>query len=461
VSEPARSWSLRARLLALLVALSCGVMLAATSITWMRARTLSRQLYDDSLRHTASLLLQLAQYEIEEHGMALGVALVRAEALPGVYDFRFQLWTADMRDAYRRGRTPVPPFMPLDATGYGWTRIDGTSWRTYAVWNERHTMQLQIAESLGYRESFPRSLLWELAAALALLLPAGVMLVWWILASSFRTVRSTARVVAARAADDLDPVPVSNLPQEMAPLLASFNRLLQRVRDTLLLERRFTADAAHELRTPLAAIRASAQVMQGARDADEFDDAATDLLSSVDRGTRLMEQLLSLTRIDASAHLAGALGDVDLEAVVQVQVDEQEHFAGQFDIGIRAEAAPVHAHGDFNLLSVLLRNLIDNAIRYSPPDTEITVCCAMEAGGPVLRVSDQGPGVPDALRSRIFERFFRASNAAGYGSGLGLSIVQRIAEIHGARVEVATGPDGRGACFTIHLQRSRNEPAAG
>ena len=145
---------------------------------------------------------------------------------------------------------------------------------------------------------------------------------------------------------------------------------------------------------------------------------------------------------------------------MRLQISEQQHFARQFDIELRPDTASAHAHGDFSLLSVLLRNLIDNAIRYSPPDTVVTVACAVAADGPVLRVSDQGPGIPDALRARVFERFFRASNAAGYGSGLGLSIVQRIAEIHGARVEIGAGSDGRGACFTVHLQWSRGEPAA-
>ena len=443
------AWSVRSRLLALTVGVTCCLMCIGAAVTYLEGRAHSQRMYDDSLRETGGLLLQLAQHEIEEHGLSLGEALLKAETLTGAFDFRFQIWSEDMRAATRSGHGPAEPFMPLDAAGLGWTQVNGQTWRAYSVWNKPHTLQLQTAESLEYRQALPQHLFWRLAVVLALLLPLSAALLWWIIANSFRTVSASAQAVAARAPDDLRAVDARQLPQEMAPLLSAFNRLLGRMRDTLAHERRFTADAAHELRTPLAAIRANAQVMQGARSPQEFTTACGDLLASVDRGGRLIEQLLALTRVDSSANLTYRFESLDLAALIHAQVAEHDDFSARRSVEVEASAEPARVHGDRDLLTVLLRNLIDNAIRYSNPNTRVIVACSTYPDRVELMVNDEGVGIAPAERARVFERFYRISGAHDYGSGLGLSIVRRIVDLHGAKITVGAGAEERGTCFTV------------
>ena len=418
-AEATPGGSARGRLVALTVAATCGLMSFGAALIFLEARASSQRLYDDSLRETGALLLQLAQHEMAEHGRALGVALIEAETDHDPYSFRFQVWTDDMRAAYRTADappTPSMPLMPLDAAGFGWTRIDGAPWRSFALWNRPHTLQLQIVESQKYRQVLPRAIFWRLAIALALLLPISAALLWWIITRSMRSMRA-----------------------------------LERMRETLAFERRFTSDAAHELRTPLAAIRANTQVMQGARTPEEFTTASVNLLASVDRSGRLIEQLLALARVDASAHLPQPFEAVDLAPLVHAQIAEHERFAARRQVEIEASTEPAKVHGDRELLRVLLRNLVDNAIRYSRADTRMVISCDTLADGVELAINDEGVGIAPDERARVFERFYRASGTHDYGSGLGLSIVRRIADLHGASIQVTTGAGQRGTCFTVRF----------
>ncbi len=450
-AEATAHWSLRGRLLALLIAVNCCLVAAGAAAMYFSARTTSQHLYDESMRQTGELLLELAQHELEEHGPALGEALLRAETLPGPFAFRFQIWTPELRSSYRTKDAPRTPLMPLAATGFGWTTINGEAWRSFAVWNRGQTLQLQIAESLRYRRELPPAFFWGLVTTLAILLPLGSALIWWAIAHSFRAVRTATQLVAARTAGDLQPIDAQHVPQEVAPLLTALNRLLERMREALNLERHFTADAAHELRTPLAAIRANAQVMQGARSAEEFSTAAADLLIGVDRSGRLIEQLLAVARLDSGSDVRRRFTVVDLATLVCSQVEEQEPFALRRQIQLEANAATAVVRGDRDLLGVLLRNLADNAIRYSPPNSRVIISCAQREHYVELAVSDQGVGVRPEERGRIFERFYRVSGTQDYGSGLGLSIVQRIADLHGAHIEVDSGEHERGLSVVVRF----------
>jgi two-component system OmpR family sensor kinase/two-component system sensor histidine kinase QseC len=229
------------------------------------------------------------------------------------------------------------------------------------------------------------------------------------------------------------------------------------MRETLAFERRFTSDAAHELRTPLAAIRANTQVMQAARTPEEFTTASVNLLASVDRSGRLIEQLLALARVDASASLPQRFEVVDLAPLVHAQIAEHERFAARRRVELEASTEPARVRGDRELLSVLLRNLVDNAIRYSRPDTRVVISCDTLADGVELVVNDEGVGVVPEERTRIFERFYRASGTHDYGSGLGLSIVKRIADLHGASVTVSTGAGQRGSRFRLWFPKPTAE----
>jgi two-component system sensor histidine kinase QseC len=213
--------------------------------------------------------------------------------------------------------------------------------------------------------------------------------------------------------------------------------LLGRLSATLDNERRFTADAAHELRTPLAALKVQAQVAMATRDPDEHKHALTQVLAGADRATRLVEQLLRLARLDPVVRLPDPL-QLDLADLAAKAVEDAQGMAATKSqkLTLSAQDTPVEINGDRDLLGAAARNLIDNALRYTPEHGEITVSASIEHGEPLLTIIDNGPGVPDAELPHLVERFYRGRDVNAEGSGLGLAIVHRIAELHGARLEV-------------------------
>jgi two-component system sensor histidine kinase QseC len=449
-----RAWSLRRRLLGLLVLFSTLLLTGSATLFYLDARDASQRLFDDALRESAGLILQLAQHEIEEHGPALGVSLLHAETRAGPFAFRYQIWTEDMQSAYRSATLPTTPLMPLTTHGFDWAAVDGQRWRAYSTWNGRHSLQIQIVQALSHRRALANDTLVRLIVTTVslLLLLAGIMA--WILTLTMRPLRRTAQYVAQRSPDDLRPVDDGNAPSEVRPLLIALNQLLGRVRDTLTAERRFTADASHELRTPLAAIRANAQVLLAARNEAERQRTAQDLLASVDRATRLIEQLLALARADVQAGTRAEVL-VSLDDLVRALLQEQAPAAARKGIALHVDAEPATVRGVPTLLAALARNLADNAIRYTPAGGDVHLRTRCRDGIAELSVTDSGPGIAPAERERIFERFYRIPGTDEPGSGLGLSIVRRIAQLHGAEVAIEEGDFGQGTRVTVRFAAGR------
>jgi two-component system, OmpR family, sensor histidine kinase QseC len=441
-------WSLRRRLLVSLVALTALLFAVSATQNYFVSRDTSRRLFDDSLRESARLLLQLAHHEIAEHGQILGLELLKAETQPGPYGFQFQIWTSDMRAGYRSASLPTTPLLPFHADGYGWTEIHGERWRAYAAWDNVHSLQIQIAQSQRQRQALNRDALLRAVVSVGLLLAAASGLIWWILTRSIRPLQRTASTVGERSEFDLRAIETAGAPAEVQPLLVALNRLLGRIRNTLQLERRFTADASHELRTPLAAIRANAQALVGARDAGERDSTARDLIASVDPGARLVEQLLALARADAALRPDSVVA-VELSELALEQVITHTPLAVKQGVALVSTLQPAMVSGDPALLAVLLRNLLENALRHTPQGGVVTVTTGADASGVLLEVEDTGPGIAPGERERVFERFYRVAGPKATGSGLGLSIAQRIVELHGASITILEGSGGQGARLRI------------
>lgn len=242
-------------------------------------------------------------------------------------------------------------------------------------------------------------------------------------------------MLAARELRELHPVILPNAPGEIASTVDALNELFGRIAVLLESERRFTADAAHELRTPIAAIRAQAQVALAETDDAVRRNALRKTLEGCDRAAHLMDQLLTLSRLEASDE--PSVETVDLAAVAQRVVAELAPAAVGKGQSMALEATePCVVHGSRLLLAVLVRNLVDNSMRYSPPGARVIVGVRHENGRVVLRVEDSGPGIPESDRRKLGQRFFRRAGTDESGSGLGWSIVQRIAAVHGFDVEV-------------------------
>jgi two-component system sensor histidine kinase QseC len=283
-------------------------------------------------------------------------------------------------------------------------------------------------------------------------LPVLGLLIWLALRSGLKPLVALGRDVAVRDPDNLQPLEAADVPREVGPLVASLNGLFGRLRQSIDHERRFNADAAHELRTPLAGVRAQAEVALGASADAERTHALRQVIAGCDRAARLVDQMLTLARLDPKRTLAGG-ARFDLAAVARDAIAEIAPAGHARGVDVALDASPAQIVGDPALVAILLRNLLDNAIRHGPAGTTVEVGVQAVAGGAELVVTDQGPGVPPDERDRLGERFHRVLGTGETGSGLGLSIVRRIAELHHAEVAFGAAPSGRGFAARVRFAR--------
>jgi two-component system, OmpR family, sensor histidine kinase TctE len=323
------------------------------------------------------------------------------------------------------------------------------------------TVTVTIAETLIKRTTLARDILVAMVAPQVALLGIASLLAWLGVSRGLKPLTDLASQIEARDHNNLSPVPQTGLPREARVLAARINELLARLGSAIRAQKRFVADAAHQLRTPLAAVMLQVERAQRAPDSDTEREALRALHRSVERAGRMSQQLLALARTDPEAINAVELKPLDLVALAR-RVGEEwvpRALKRDIDFGLIVPNGPVPITGDDRLLSELLSNLIDNALRYCSALGRVSVI--VEAGlQPRLAVQDDGPGIPEDERVKIFERFYRVPGSAGDGCGLGLAIVEEIARLHSSTVEVSCGSDGRGSRFAVvfgaaPLQRPR------
>ena len=305
------------------------------------------------------------------------------------------------------------------------------------------------ASATDAREEIAANLAKNLLLPLLFALPLLGLLVWLNVARALRPLAALGRQVARRDPGNLVTLDASEIPAEVMPLVENLNRLFERVAELIANERRFTADASHELRTPLAALKIQAQVARAAASAAERAHALDHVIAGCDRATHLVQQLLTLARLDPDER-ESKTASCDLQDLARAAVAELAPYALSRKIEIDlAEGAAVDATGHAGLIAILLRNLIDNAICYSPEGGSVHVRASGAKAVATLTVTDQGPGIPADERNKVGQRFYRILGTEESGSGLGLSIVKRIAELHGASVSLDDGERGEGLSVTV------------
>ncbi len=294
---------------------------------------------------------------------------------------------------------------------------------------------VQVAETLNKRETLVREALWAvIAPQLFLILLAGT-LVWIGVSRSLAPLEQLRDAISNRSHLDLSPIQEEPAPREVQPLLRAINDLMQRLSQVLRVQRHFIADAAHQLRTPLAGLTMQTDLALRQTDPEALQHALGQIRAGVERTNHLVHQLLALARAEAGPDTALKLEPLDLNELASLQTAEWVPHAirKQIDLGYDGPGKPVAIFGEALLLRVMLANILDNAIRYTPQGGKITV--HLVAGEqPLITVEDSGPGIPLKEREQVFERFYRVSDNSESGSGLGLAIVREIARTHGARV---------------------------
>ena len=427
--------SLRARLTALLLGAVLVTALVQAAVTWRAARAEVEAVFDAQMQRIAlSLTGGLAATVLE--GSVL-------DGPPGSQELIIQVWRADGIMLYRSPSARLLP--PQAVIGFSDVLAAGEPYRVYTL--QTATQVIQIAQAQSARRRMAGQLALRAVLPVALLAPLLMLIVWWVVGRALVPVRELRRQLAARPAGDLAPLPVAGLPAEVVPLVAEMNGLLARLDAAWRQLSDFTADAAHELRSPLAALRLQVQSLQRAATPEASQRATERLLAGVDRATRLVEQLLALARHDGSG-AAAASTPVDLMALARRAVHDAmpEAQARQIELRGPGGAAELPVQGQADALAVLLRNLIDNALKHTPAGGVVQATAQRgEGGAPELAVHDSGPGIAPEERQRVLDRFYRVPGAAGHGSGLGLAIVQAVARRHGAQVVIDASPALGGA----------------
>lgn len=437
------------------------VLLKAVMVAWLvwmgcqvwQQRMERTGLWDASLRDIAAQVLGSMPDGLENLP-----ARARTSKPNGARDWKmsFQVWV-DGRNVVYSPAAPLEPLKPGFAEGFATRVIDGERWRVYSLTDSQRGITVQVGRSKYQIVNEMRGwIAWSVLAAALIFVLFGIA-VWGVIGRSLRPLTALRNTLLQRKPLDLTPLVAPGLPSEFRPLVDAFNAQLERVDAAVQHERRFIADAAHELRTPLAVLTAHADLALRADTIEEKNAALQRLSAGVQRSARLSEQLLDLARLDAGVDPPPLL-PVSLSELVVLVVRDFETLARDRRQRVSLQSEPCTILGDVDQLGILLRNLIDNAVRYAGMDGQVAVSClhAVRDGvnGVELRVSDNGPGVPVADRGRIFDRFFRVPGQsepgrADRGSGIGLSLVARIAQIHDARIEPCDGIEGRGFCIAV------------
>jgi two-component system sensor histidine kinase TctE len=440
--------SLRALLLQLLLPPIAAMLAVGAYAAYRVAADPGAEAYDQSLINTAAALGE--RVRVQDGRIAFDLPnvaerVVRADRYDAVY--YVVRGPAGERIAGDVG-VPLPPAGAKDADGV--TAYDGdyegkrVRVVSVPVICGVEICTVSMAETTNKRKRLAREILVSSVLPQALLAAVTLGLVWFGVARGLRPLQDLSRDIGARSPHDLRPLDPGRSPAEARPLVESINHLLGEVTEANRNQQRFLANAAHQLRTPLAGLRAHAELAL----AQPLPEACRAELEHVHgasvRTARLANQLLALARAEAGVGAAAGEGRADLRLVIEAAADEWVHRALERDIDLGFELEAAQVRGDPVLLREALANLVHNALEYTPAGGRVTVRTRGGARAPRVEVEDDGPGIPPAERKRVLERFYRAPGTAGAGSGLGLAIVSEIASAHGARVEIGEGEGGRG-----------------
>jgi two-component system sensor histidine kinase QseC len=441
--------SLRFRLLFILIGLFVVAWFCVVLATYAVTRGRIEDLFDSHLDHDANVLRALVS-----HGIAEGID-PRTVAHQVTSDFQryqkelaFQVWRGDRVLLHS---VAAPPFKRIETAGFRDLFVGERDWRVFILRAPRYDLTIQVGEPHELRGALAVEITREALYPLVLAIPLLGFALWFGVGRGLAPLDRIAAQVAQRTPARLDTVDLESVPAEVDVLVRELNCLLVMLKDAFERERQFTADAAHEIRTPLAGIKTHAQVALRASDDVSRRQALREVVQGVDRTGRLVDQLLTLARLDRET-LQKRFETVELTRLAANVVSELAADAGAKGIVLYCSARHYGTvAGEPVALGILLRNLVDNAIRYTGRGGQVEVDVLTGAGGLDLTVTDNGHGIPAAERTRIFDRFHRGANPGSTGCGLGLSIVRRVAELHGASVRLEDPESGTGLRVRVHF----------
>jgi signal transduction histidine kinase len=449
-----KPWSLWRRLVLTLGVATLGASIVGSVWLYRTAVREADQMFDAALDHTAHAVLAVVRNEaseLTETSEGVGFELAVIGNSDHNNDIVYQVRGPNGLMVYRSHGAPVKPLAGAHDRGFSVVHIDGQDYRVFSLATELDAATIHVAQPMARRIKLMH------ASVARLLIPGVALMIALVLVVAW-TVRKVTRPLVryAAALDDLvvetdTSVDGSGLPMELQAVSRAIDRLLAKVNESLIHERTLTADAAHELRNPLAAMRLQAQIARRSKQRTEADRALTELLTATDRAARMVDSILALARLDART--GGSIGgsDVQIGHLVQVIVSEFTATAELRGIRITTSTDDSSVPGDEDALAIALRNLLNNALRFARTRVAVDVEHAQDLVS--ITVRDDGPGFTDESKRRAFHRFFRGveEGRTSEGAGLGLALVLRVAQLHEGSVEIVAGIEG-GAGIALHLQ---------
>jgi len=435
--------SLRRRLLALLLSALAGVGVLLAIATYYDTHRALDQLLDAQLAQSARLLTQQAGHELLELE-----PLENSGVESYAQKFAVQVWNRQGELVVLSAGAPNQRFSTIER-GFSDATIQGEEWRVFSDWDIDGQALVQVAELHNTRNELAMRVALNSIWPLLLALPVIGVLSWWLIGAGLRPLTRIGAQVSSRDPRNLEPLATDALPNEVRPLVERLNELFARIVLSLEGERRFTADAAHELRNPVAAIRAQAEAALTSTLPGAQHDAFKNIVASAERLARIVDQLLMLARLDVQS-TAPPLQRLEIVSLVRATLAElaPDLLAQGVDLELEAPES-LAVKGDAALLQVVVRNLIDNAAKHAGASPKIWVRVEAKEGDVALNVADNGPGISEQDRAQLSRRFYRGAAAQGIGSGLGLSIVARIAQLHGGTLEAGSRHNGKGAVVVV------------
>lgn len=369
--------------------------------------------------------------------------------------FQFQIWDKEGNLLIHSANSPIEP-LSNGKEGFSIIKIHKQPWRVFTTVNPISGLVIVVAERYDIRAELGHRIARDDIYIMLLVYPLLGLMIWIIVGKGLNPLKRVADEVAFRAPTYLEPVDLTAVPDEIKPLVDELNKLFLRLQLAFDREKRFSADAAHELRTPLAVLKTHAQVAIRATDDENRKQSLDKLITGVDRCTHVVQQLLTLARLVPEEGYS--LEDTKLVNLHTVAIEEMTQVAPtalekNIEISLECQDENISVIGNPTALGILLRNLIDNAIRYTPENSEVNVVIYETEQNIILQVIDNGPGIPKELRSRVFERFYRVLGTKQQGSGLGLAIVQQIAQLHHAQLKLDKPKDGTGLIVQLEFPK--------
>ncbi len=439
------------------------------AITYLVAKSIANQPFDRALEDRVLVLSQQVKQldgNVITQLSAPARDILRADDLDNVY-FQIKGFNAEVVDGDRDFPLPVDDEKPATGTivfrnehfhgvdirvAYGYINLNRPSpGNPVNSHFEPRLALIQVAETLEKRAVLANEIIKGVILPQFIILPIALALVWFALSRGLSPLAELQQRIRARKPDDLSPIDSYQVPEEISPLVRSLNDMLGRVSQTIAIQKRFIADAAHQMKTPLAGMRMQSELALRQTDQQEIHRSLVQLAKSSEAATRLINQLLALARAENQMPATQALKPIELSELARSTVHDwiPASFSSRIDLGFEQADESITIFANAVMLRELLGNLIDNAIRYTPQGHSVTVRTAIDKGQAlaVLEVEDNGPGIATAEREHVFERFYRILGSNVQGSGLGLAIVREIALQHEAQIQIVDNPHHQDARY--------------